>query len=46
MRILKVSFDDVGLEEWEARMVELMECVELSREEIRMIARTREDCPL
>ncbi|KAI0281623.1 TIP-1 family-domain-containing protein [Russula aff. rugulosa BPL654] len=36
MRILKLSFDDVGLEEWEARM---------SRE-IRMIARTREDCPL
>ena len=46
MRILKVSFDDVGLEEWETKMVELMDGVELSREEIRMIARTREDCPL
>lgn len=46
MRILKVSFDDVGLEEWETGMVELMDGVELSREEIRMIARTREDCPL
>ncbi|KAF8506878.1 TIP-1 family-domain-containing protein, partial [Russula emetica] len=46
MEILKVSFDDVGLEEWETRMVELMDGVELSREEIRMIARTREDCPL
>jgi hypothetical protein len=46
MRILKLSFDDVGLEEWEARMVELMDGVELSREEIRMVARTREDCPL
>ncbi len=46
MRILKASFDDVGLEEWETRMAELVDGVELSREEIRMIARTREDCPL
>ncbi len=46
MRILKISFDDVGQEDWETRMMELMDGVELSREEIRMIARTREDCPL
>jgi hypothetical protein len=44
--ILEVSFDDVGLEEWETKMMTLMGGVELSREEVRMIARTREDCPL
>jgi hypothetical protein len=45
-QILKVSFDDAGLEEWETRTMNLMDGVELSREEFRMIARTREDFPL
>lgn len=44
--ILEVSFDDLGLEEWETKIMTLMDGVELSREEVRMIARTREDCPL
>jgi hypothetical protein len=46
--ILKVSFDDVGpdAEEWETRVTELIDGAELSREEVRMIARTREDCVL
>lgn len=43
-RILKVSFDDVNMEEWENRISELIDGADLSREEIRMIARTREDC--
>jgi hypothetical protein len=46
MQILKALFDDVGLEEWETRAMNLMDGVELTREEVRMIARTREDCPL
>ena len=46
-RILKVSFDDgVGVEEWENRISELMDCADISREEFRMIARTREDCAI
>ncbi|KAI0304653.1 TIP-1 family-domain-containing protein [Russula brevipes] len=46
-QILKVSFDDVGAtEEWETRVTELIDGAELSREEVRMIARTREDCVL
>lgn len=45
-RILKVSFDDVGMEEWENLISELIEGADLSREEIRMIARTREDCTI
>ena len=45
-QILRVSFDDIGLEEWETRMMNLMDGVDLSREEVRMIARTREDCTL
>lgn len=45
-QILKVSFDDVGLEEWETRMMDLIGGVDISREEVCMIARTREDCLL
>jgi hypothetical protein len=45
-QILKALFDDVGLEEWEIRIMNLVGGVELTREEVRMIARTREDCPL
>ena len=45
-RILKVSFDDLGMEEWENRISELIDGADLSREEIRMIARTREDCAI
>ena len=45
-RILKVSFDDVRMEEWENRISELIDGADLSREEIRMIARTREDCAI
>lgn len=45
-QILKVSFDDLGQEEWEHKATELIRGAELSREEVRMIARTREDCKL
>jgi hypothetical protein len=45
-QILRVSFDDIGPEEWETMMMNLMDGVDLSREEVRMIARTREDCTL
>lgn len=46
-RILKVTFDDnVGAEEWETRVAELIDGTELSREETRMISRTREDCAI
>ena len=46
MQIFKLSFDDVGTEEWETRVADLIGGTELSREEIRMIARTREDCAI
>ncbi|KAI0257312.1 TIP-1 family-domain-containing protein [Lactifluus subvellereus] len=45
-QILKVSFDDLGQEEWEHKATELIHGAELSREEVRMISRTREDCTL
>ena len=45
-RILEVSFDDVGMEEWENRISGLIDGADLSREEIRMIVRTREDCAI
>jgi hypothetical protein len=46
MQILKLSFDDVGIEEWESRVDDLIGGTELTREELRMIARTREDCAI
>ena len=46
MHILKLSFDDVGMEEWESRVTDLVGGTELSRDEIGMIARTREDCAI
>jgi RAD50-interacting protein 1 len=46
MQILKLSFEDVNVEEWETRVADLVGGTELSREEIRMIARTREDCAI
>jgi RAD50-interacting protein 1 len=45
-QILKVSFNDLGQEEWEHSLTELIHGTELSREEVRLIARTREDCML
>ncbi|KAI0308040.1 TIP-1 family-domain-containing protein [Multifurca ochricompacta] len=45
-QILKVSFDDLGQEDWELKVTELIYGAELTREEVRMIARTREDCLL
>jgi RAD50-interacting protein 1 len=44
VQILNILFDDVGIEEWEPRITDLIGGTELSHEEIRMIARTREDC--
>jgi hypothetical protein len=44
-QILEVSFDDHG-QEWRPRITELIDGADLSREEVRMIARTREDCAL
>jgi hypothetical protein len=46
IQILELSFDDIGIEEWETRVADLIGGAELSREEIRMIARTREDCAI
>ena len=46
-QILQITFDDeLSLEEWETQAAELIDGVELSREEVRMIARTREDYDL
>jgi RAD50-interacting protein 1 len=45
-QILKVSFDDLDKEGWEHKITKLIHGAELSREEVRMIARTREDCIL
>lgn len=42
-QILEVSFDDGG-QEWGPRITELIDGADLSREEVRMIVRTREDC--
>ena len=44
-QILEVSFDDHG-QEWGARITELIDGADLSREEVRMVAKTREDCAL
>ncbi|KAI9444970.1 TIP-1 family-domain-containing protein [Lactarius indigo] len=44
-QILGVSFDNLG-EEWEPRITGLIDGVDLTREEVRMIARAREDCAL
>ncbi|KAF8268953.1 TIP-1 family-domain-containing protein [Lactarius quietus] len=42
-QILKLSFDDLD-QEWGQRITELIDGEDLSREEVRMIARTRDDC--
>ena len=42
-QILRLSFDDLD-QEWGARITELIDGADLSREEVRMIARTRDDC--
>ena len=43
--ILRASFDNLD-PEWGSRITELIGGTDLSREEVRMIARTREDCAL
>jgi len=44
-RIFRVSFDDLD-QEWGPQITELIDGADLSREEVRMIARTRDDCAL
>jgi len=43
--ILRASFDNLD-PEWGSRITELIGGTDLSSEEVRMIARTREDCAL
>ena len=44
-QILRLSFDDQNLDqEWGPLITELVDGADLSREEVRMIARTRDDC--
>jgi hypothetical protein len=42
-QILRLAFDDLE-QEWGPRVIELIDGADLSREEVRMIAKTRDDC--
>jgi hypothetical protein len=44
-QILRLAFEDLE-QEWGPRVIELIDGADLSLEEVRMIARTRDDCTI